>query len=573
MKGKPVASSYLIADQPDLESDVELLPWIVTAVPLSASESVEFLGTCAGRQILGPGIIVGSDLAYWSQAMRFAGAIIARQQYLPGIEIVDDAYYARWQPVFSGGDAERLSKLSAAMPAACRAFSEDSKLAPETHPSEVLSRFIGGIVDSLVRSSITPAAKSKLHSVHDCWLYALRSSDEKIDAASFELGRLANSIRDWRRPISIVASSPFKLCFRLEEPDGDAEEWQVRYLLQAVDDPSLMIDAKDAWKACGRKASIMEERNFNAREYLLTALGSASGMCAQIESSLRAAAPDGYSMDTTGAHEFLASTSLMLEQAGFSVMLPAWWTRKGTKLHLSARASVKSSKMTGGGVSLGDMLDVDWEVVLGDEVISYEELMALAKLKSPLVRLRGQWVQMNAEDINAAIDFWKNQSKHAVSARDVVRMALGDSKVAGGMDIDGVSASGWIADLLAKLDGSAAYDELSTPGGFSGELRPYQQRGYSWLSFLRGWGMGACLADDMGLGKTIQTLALIQKDWEFNGKRPVLLICPMSVVGNWQKEAEKFTPDLPVMIHHGASRTKGDAFKKKADKHAIVVSS
>ncbi|MCL5097358.1 MAG: SNF2-related protein, partial [Candidatus Omnitrophica bacterium] len=81
------------------------------------------------------------------------------------------------------------------------------------------------------------------------------------------------------------------------------------------------------------------------------------------------------------------------------------------------------------------------------------------------------------------------------------------------------------------------------------------------------------LADDMGLGKTPQTLALIQRDWESNGKRPVLLICPTSVVGNWQKEAAKFTPDLPVMVHHGTARSKGEAFRKSAKAHAIVVSS
>src|SRR5262249_5958992 len=108
---------------------------------------------------------------------------------------------------------------------------------------------------------------------------------------------------------------------------------------------------------------------------------------------------------------------------------------------------------------------------------------------------------------------------------------------------------------------------------FHGTLRPYQVRGYSWLAFLRQWGLGACLADDMGLGKTVQTLALIQRDWEGNGRRPVLLICPTSVVGNWKKEAERFTPDLPVLVHHGLQRSKGGAFAREAGKHALVLSS
>src|SRR5262249_1777913 len=90
---------------------------------------------------------------------------------------------------------------------------------------------------------------------------------------------------------------------------------------------------------------------------------------------------------------------------------------------------------------------------------------------------------------------------------------------------------------------------------------------------LRQWGLGACLADDMGLGKTVQALVHVEREWHDNGKQPVLLVCPTSVIGNWQKEAARFTPDLPVMVHHGITRAKGDAFKREAKKHAIVLSS
>ena len=77
----------------------------------------------------------------------------------------------------------------------------------------------------------------------------------------------------------------------------------------------------------------------------------------------------------------------------------------------------------------------------------------------------------------------------------------------------------------------------------------------------------------MGLGKTVQALALIQRDWEENEKRPVLLICPTSVVGNWRKEAARFTPELPVMVHHGLTRTKSAAFQESAQRQALVISS
>jgi SNF2 family DNA or RNA helicase len=135
-----------------------------------------------------------------------------------------------------------------------------------------------------------------------------------------------------------------------------------------------------------------------------------------------------------------------------------------------------------------------------------------------------------------------------------------------------VRATGWVADFLAQLEGKEQFAELPPPEQFHGTLRPYQVRGYSWLAFLRRWGLGACLADDMGLGKTIQTLALLEEEWHAN-ERPSLLICPTSVVANWKKEAERFTPDLPVLIHHGGRRTKGVAFAKEVEKYAIVLSS
>ena len=128
--------------------------------------------------------------------------------------------------------------------------------------------------------------------------------------------------------------------------------------------------------------------------------------------------------------------------------------------------------------------------------------------------------------------------------RDIVRMALGGGKILGNIPLEGITATGWMADLLAELERKSPFEELPAPEDFQGTLRPYQVHGYSWLSFLQHWGLGACLADDMGLGKTIQTLALIQKDWQSGNHNPVLLICPTSVISNWQKEASRFTPDL-----------------------------
>ncbi|MBV9442098.1 MAG: DEAD/DEAH box helicase, partial [Acidobacteriaceae bacterium] len=176
------------------------------------------------------------------------------------------------------------------------------------------------------------------------------------------------------------------------------------------------------------------------------------------------------------------------------------------------------------------------------------------------------------EEIQAALDFWKKGTGQ-ITAREAVRIALGAATLPGSVEFAGVSAEGWIGDLIHRLEGHTPFEETPVPEGLHAKLRPYQVRGYSWLAFVREWGLGACLADDMGLGKTIQTLALIQRDRRAGARRPVLLVCPTSVVGNWQKETARFTPELSVMVHHGVTRSRGDEFVKQASAHAMVVSS
>jgi SNF2 family DNA or RNA helicase len=614
---QPVPSSPLIAETPEGDAKNILAPWIVTALRFSTKQVVEFLCACVGKQTLSPGVIVGKDIAFWTTALHFAGALVAKQEFLPGMTEDNGIYLARWKAVFSGLNAERLSKLGQTMPAVSRALAREEKksdvpLSTPPSPSSisVLSGFIDETVDHLVRSSISPVRaglkpaplpdsqrKKKpcaYNSLHDQWLHKLRSPDGAMEGVSAELAQFAAQVEEWQRPISISAAAPFRLCFRLEEPkdDGNGDKpclgdglstkepispWYVRYLLQAAHDPSLLITAENVWSSkdqAALKSVFSSIGRFNAREHLLLSLGQALGICPRIEASLKMSTPGGYELDATGAYEFLTEKALALEQAGFGMMLPAWWTHKGTKLHLTARANVKTPKMQGSsGLSLDQLVQFDWELALGKEKLSFEELQALVKLKAPLIKIRGQWVQINAEEIKAALEFWKKKAEGQATVREIIQMALGAKKILGNVAFEGITATGWIADFLTKIEGHRTFEELTSPQGFQGTLRPYQVRGYSWLSFLRQWGLGACLADDMGLGKTIQTLALIQRDWQLDTKRPVLLVCPTSVVSNWQKEASRFTPELPVMVHHGITRTKGKEFKKIALKQAIVISS
>jgi SNF2 family DNA or RNA helicase len=592
VNGRPVPSSPLIDSTPNGTGTPALIAWQVPCISLSLQATFELLSACLDQPTLRPGVLVGSTLTYWSTALRYAGALTAREQYLPDLENGQ----ACWRPVLSGREAGRFRSLARAMPAACRALSAGPECASA---QAVLAAFLGSMVDVIVRgqsktvqaSSLSTSAgrrktkaKGSFDSIHDQWLHALTTGACELTASKDELATLGEQLQTWKLPLTRTAAAPFRLCFRLEEPaNGNGQQarpkakagdhWQVQYLLQDQEDLSLQIPAAQAWKPRGAAAPLLKRNAFQPREYLLATLGEAAGLSGEIEASLRKAEPSGYQTDVSGAHRFLTETAWSLEQAGFGVLLPAWWTRTGTKQRLTVTANVrKNPPMSGSGVTLDTLVQFDWQAALGDAPLTREELEALARLKAPLVKVRGQWVQVSAEEIEAALDFWKSKGEGEASLRDLMRMSLGVAPAAG-VASGGVKASGWVGDFLAQLQGTARFEELPPPAGFRGTLRPYQQRGYSWLAFLQRWGLGACLADDMGLGKTIQTLALIQYRREQGEKRPVLLICPMSVVGNWHKEAARFTPDLAVLVHHGQKRERGDTFGKQAQRQHLVVSS
>ena len=578
--GRPLPSSPLLTTGPDAPvtgtAAPRLMPWVLSTVPLSAAQAVLVLCAAVGRDTLAPGLVVSNDLAFWALVLRFAGALVARERFLPGIVETEDGWRARWTPVLDGADAERRVKLASAMPGAGRALSLDGAEPSPGTAIEALDHVAAMLVDQLVRTSAasaTPAVKPE--SGHEAWLRALAQPDGVIDGAPADLARLAAAVREWRRPVAISSDAPFRLCFRLEEPGEEARRnghpWSVRYLLQARRDPSLLIPAEKAWQ--GHAA----ERLLGApqvREHVLASLGQAAGLCPPVEQSLHGPAPSGYTTDAHGAHAFLTQSAAALEQAGFGVLLPSWWTGKGTRLRLGVRARVRSPKMkeSGAGVGLEELVRVDWQVALGDDTLTPAELRALAKMKEPLVRVRGQWVHMTAEEIRAALDLWRTK-KAPTPLRDVLRIALGATTTLGPLAVAGVGATGWIGDVLKRLEGHAGLQDLPPPPGLQATLRPYQRRGYSWLAFLRAWGLGACLADDMGLGKTVQTLCLLLAERGAGNPKPALVVCPTSVIGNWQREAERFTPSLKVLVHHGVGRGRGEAFLGAARAHAVVITS
>jgi SNF2 family DNA or RNA helicase len=634
---RPIPSSALIAEAPRGPGRLRLRPWTVTGLALDPEEALTLLTTATGRRTLGTALPVSPDLAFWSEAVRLSARLVAGGHVVPGLVEEDGRWMARWDPVVQGAHLEALAHLSRKMPPAARALVDPSagspgETPPDTSPLSLVRGFVARTSDHLLRSSQWPdgilphsgdfegqgrpsprrRGPSGERPVEERWLEALRAPDPEVEGDAPDLLDFRRRLVEWRRPLTRILDAPWRLCFRLREPDGEgdvgeagaedlrtsAEEngaWNLDYLLQDAHDPSLLLPLEGAWEpgqpeteaflASARRGSAARSRatgaggsdgtegeaNGGLRGELLQALGQAARLSPRVEESLDGPRPTGLRMDARAAHGFLREEAPLLREAGFGVQLPAWWTGERARLKPSLRVVAQSADFqAASGLSLDGLVEVSWEVVLGGEALSRKELEALARLKAPLVRLRGRWVEVDGEELTRLLAELDRVDGEAVSASRLARMALGAEEGPAGLRVDEVRAEGQLGELMGRLQGEAEFETLPAPDGLRAQLRPYQERGYSWLAFLARWGLGACLADDMGLGKTVQTLALVQRDRE-EDERPVLVVCPTSVVTNWKREAARFTPSLRVRIHHGPDRASGQALEDAAAEADLVV--
>ena len=299
----------------------------------------------------------------------------------------------------------------------------------------------------------------------------------------------------------------------------------------------------------------------------------ASRIYPELVSGLRTACPSGLGLDTEGAYHFLSTAAPLLDEAGFGVLLPSWWDRRGRLgLALSAHTPVDGVVAKKKKFGRDQLFEFRWELAIGDDTLTEDEIAALAETKAPLIRLRGQWVAVDPEQLRRGLEFLTREPTGHKTAAEVLALAASHpDDLDTPLEVVAVRADGWLGDLLS---GAAAQSlrPLEPPHTFTATLRPYQQRGLSWLAFLSSLGLGSCLADDMGLGKTVQLLAMEALERDRDPETgPTLLLCPMSLVGNWQREAARFVPGLRVYAHHGGERLRGDALREHLADVDLVV--
>ncbi|OUD04756.1 DEAD/DEAH box helicase [Streptomyces swartbergensis] len=477
---------------------------------------------------------------FWGAAATHALHLVARGLLLPGLSPGDhDAW--RTGPL-RAQDVEAVRRLAAAMPPEAHSVplaGSGSLRLPD--PEQLLRAFLDAVADTLPRS---PAAPLVTGGPAYASPEPVRLPEQRAWAADVAAGHDAGV----RLSLRIEADG---LTDAADSADGGADV-TFRAVLQvhSVSDPALVADAADVWAGSGGDAF-----GPRARMDALLALRRAARAWTPLTPLLSATVPDAVELADEEVTELLGAGARALAASGVDVHWP-----KGLTRELTTRAVVGPSDdepesgqafaAMPSFLSADALLAFDWSFTLGDRRLSREELDRLAEAKRPVVRLRDQWVLIDPQEVRLA----RSRQDHKVTPVDALGAAL-----TGWAEVDGrrveVRPTGWLAALRERLADPEGQQPVEQPAALTATLRDYQRRGLNWLAGMTSLGLGCCLADDMGLGKTITLIALhLHRQTDARSAGPTLVVCPTSLMGNWQREIERFAPGTPVRRFHGARR-------------------
>ncbi|MFJ9546680.1 DEAD/DEAH box helicase [Streptomyces erythrochromogenes] len=553
----------------------------VRALVLPLDEALPVLTRARARAETAAG---GGSAAFWGAAALLALRFAARGKLLPGLS---PAGHDAWRiGPLEAADLHEVRALAAAMPPTARCVPLDPEGSPDPEgpprlpaAEPLLRAFLDAVADTLPRSPAATAAAGGP-------AFAARPPEYRPD------------LRDWAAEVAAGHDAGVRISLRIEltgepgrapeaagtagarPPAGTAGATAVseasaatpgaeapggfRVVLQmhSPADAALVADAADVWAGSGAAAAAFPP---GARLDALRALRRAARLWPPLAPLLGAAVPDAVELADEEVTELLGEAAAALAADGVQVHWPRGLVRGLTARAVVATPSPKrpgspdpqdaaGSALPSGLLSPGALLSFSWRHALGDRGdLTPAELDRLAEANRPLVRLRDQWVLIDPAEARRA----RALQDRTVAAADALAAVLTGSAEIDGERVD-VEASGAVERLRALLTGDTpeADDETAAPPGLRATLRDYQLRGLRWLARMTSLGLGACLADDMGLGKTVTLIAL-----HLHRNRPgaatagpTLVVCPASLLGNWEREIEKFAPGTPVRRFHGPAR-------------------
>lgn len=577
-------------------------------------------------EFISQGIQPGAEFGYWSIAARFALGLMLRGRITPGAREVaagpgrrrgQSSLDSVWKPLLTeGGDMETFRQLAGAMPPICLAAIQGGSGAEEgsiaSRQMALLYSFLTSMINAETRKAVGDLGR-KLNPARadyrrgtspltELWWNGVLTGGKppEIQGNVAEMEGLEQEIsstlgdcpsdEEDQKLVKGEVPGTVRLCLRIEPQqesrglmgeDNNGPVWQLSIWCEGAEDPSMLLPAELIWSYPDKDIIFRGRRYKDVQENLLLRIAKAAAMSVEIESALNIERPAGKLLRSEELYVFLSKSVSTLRKHGITVQMPSSWTKEGRrsagiKLKVSGwRDSDKHNKAENRVHRLGveQLLSFEAEAMLGDKELTSEELAELASSKSPLVLFRGEWIEIDVKEIRQVLKYMKRQENGNMTFRELMYLTSEEEQDArwDGLLVEGIEIEGKLS-MLANSDGGAGrYSTIHTvPGSLQGILRPYQERGYQWLASMKDLGFGALLADDMGLGKTIQVITTLLDGLD-RSDHPCLIICPTSLLGNWQREFARFAPEMHLYVHHGGNRLHGDQFLQECRRCDVIL--
>ncbi len=525
-----------------------------------------------------PDIHIGDSIACLLTLMESAYILVRDGKFKPVLTLTPDGYQADWVPALLPDDITWLNRYAAALPPVMRYASPLDELPePPRKPEELLSAALSGMIKTIIHDalrlhppSIRPG-KRMVEQEKDALAVMAQLTGKDLNTRDHELDPVfAEKMNDWlmfRRE----GYMPFHTCIIVQEPDGeDLEPWTIRLGMRSEADPDLIIPAGTIWNLPEDSGGILPPAPVLVQE-LLSGLSQAVSVSPVLKTCLSGSNPTTGGICLADAATFLTTEVIAVKDKGIDVILPSWWTDEKYRPRIELGAQKKSPAHPHGMLGISELISFDYRIAIGDESVTPEEFWQAVKQKTPIIKVKGRWISGNASVLsNALSQFERRYITGKAHAGDLIRLSVGGTDTPMQVQIWGTDE--WTKDILAMVRSNQDTAEYPIPQTLNGTLRPYQEIGHAFLLRCTERGFGACLADDMGLGKTIQTIAWFLSLKEQNPDiGPALIICPMSVAGNWEREIKRFAPSLSVWIHHGITRCRGDEFVTHIGRYDLIL--
>jgi len=362
-----------------------------------------------------------------------------------------------------------------------------------------------------------------------------------------------------------------QVALRLSEPDDTSDEWLLETVVMNKKTGSI-------WTPASKKRALLIENALpekwvahaeeieQIQQKMLKLLNS--NLSATTYGSLSASSFFYLYLSDADVRDFLQHELGLLQSLGFEVMLPAWLKElKQSRMKVRVSAGSSNTKSMAG---LNDILTFKWQFSMNNEEISAEQFRKLVEEKREFIRVGNEWFRIDANWLEQMKLLMAQAEEENWTVRELLFKELPETLVAPLEDEEDITRDDpmfafemqkSLKQYIDQLSDKQGLPSLQPPSQLQATLRPYQQEGFEWLAFMRSQGFGACLADDMGLGKTVQLITYILYTIEtLQNDKPSLIVCPTSVLGNWQKELQRFAPTLRVYTHYGSNRLKDEDF-------------